>query len=677
MDYGFIEGEAMKCWRRLNLIWVLALGTVILFLSSNTKTARASGETVSLSFSNDTYVQAQWAIDNPGYFYLTMPGFGQMAKSSVVDVDMDVWEAWNELDKIETREVVVAIIDTGIDINHPDLADNIWINKGEIPGDGIDNDGNGYIDDVNGWDFYNGDGTVSHYKYDEKLGINVADPKDNDDHGTHIAGIIGAIPNNNIGVAGIASTINIKIMPLKINGGEKGTGKISSAIDAIKYATMMGADICNISWGTSEDIPALKQAIKESDMLFVVAAGNSGEDNDVVPIYPANYELDNLISVTFIDSNGGLTKLSNYGLSMVDLAAPGEDIISTVVGSYGLMSGSSMAAPHLTAVAAMVYATNDNPYPADVKEILLKNIKTLPSISKQIRNPGIPSAYKALVNSKDKLVVDNESPKISLKTNYNKGLMTVPVEVTDNGGSDIRVVKWMYGKRTVEEFRRGTEGTLVENGVVSVAKAGTYSFYSSDYAGNETVKVYDVKEDKEAPILNLTYTVADSYKNRTVRVRVIDEQSGIRRVKYMEGVRKPEEFLPAGAGTELDIKDGKGSFKVKKDGVYTVYAIDNRGNQSVKKIDVKTVISTDLKLVQTSKTINVGETYVIRAFLKPSGYTDKVTFISKDNKVATVSNQGKIKGISEGSVNIIVRTSSGLEKICRVKVVKPDIASGS
>src|SRR5690554_2744833 len=146
MDYGFIEGEAMKCWRRLNLIWVLALGTVILFLSSNTKTARASKETVSLSFSNDTYVQAQWAIDNPGYFYLTMPGFGQMAKSSVVDVDMDVWEAWNELDKIETREVVVAIIDTGIDINHPDLADNIWINKGEIPGDGIDNDGNGYID---------------------------------------------------------------------------------------------------------------------------------------------------------------------------------------------------------------------------------------------------------------------------------------------------------------------------------------------------------------------------------------------------------------------------------------------------------------------------------------------------------------------------------------------------
>lgn len=665
----------MKRWRRLNLIWVLVLGAAILFLSSNTEIARASSETAPLSFSNDTYAQTQWAIDNPGYYYLTMPGFGQIVKPSVADVDMDVVEAWNELDKIETREVVVAIIDTGIDINHPDLSANIWINKGEIPGDGIDNDGNGYVDDVNGWDFYNGDGTVSHYKYDEKLGINVADPMDNDDHGTHIAGIVGAVPNNNIGIAGIASKIKIKIMPLKINGGEKGTGKISSAIEAIKYATMMGADICNISWGTSENIPSLKLAIQESDMLFVAAAGNAGENNDITPIYPANYELDNLISVTFIDSKGTLTNLSNYGLSMVDLAAPGEDIISTVVGNYGLMSGSSMAAPHLTAVAAMIYATSDNLYPADVKEAIIKNIKTLPSIEKRVENPGIPSAYKTIVNSRDNLVVDNEPPKITLKTNYNKGLMTVPVVVTDNGGSNIRVVKWMYGKKTIEDFRRGTEGTLVENGAISVAKAGTYSFYSSDYAGNETIKVYEIKEDKEAPRLSLTYTVADSYKNRTIRVRIRDEQSGIRRVKYMEGVRKPEEFLPAGAGTEIEVEEGKSSFKVKKDGVYTVYAIDNRGNQSVKKIDVKTIKTTDLKLVRSSKTINVGETYVVGAFLKPLGYTDKVTFISTDEKIATVSRLGRIKGISEGNINVIVRTSSGLEKTCKVKVIKPDIAS--
>lgn len=667
----------MKHWRRHNLIWVLVLGSVISLLFSNTKIAKASNETSTLIFGNDTYAQTQWAIDNPGYYILDMPGLGQTVRSSVIDVDMDVLEAWNELDKIETREVVVAIIDTGIDINHPDLADNIWINEGEILGDGIDNDGNGYIDDVYGWDFYNGDETVFHYKYDEIRGINVADSMDNDDHGTHIAGIIGAIPNNNLGVAGIASNIKIKIMPLKINGGEKGTGKISSAIEAIKYATMMGADICNISWGTSEDIPALKKAIQESDMLFVAAAGNAGEDNDVTPIYPANFELDNLISVTFIDSMGTLTKLSNYGLSMVDIAAPGEEIISTVVGSYGLMSGSSMAAPHMTAVAALLYATNDKVYPANIKKVLINNVKILPTLEKQIANPGIPSAYKAIVNSGDSLVLDNEPPKILLKTTYDKGLMTVPVEITDVGGSNIRVVKWIYGQRTIEDFRRGTEGTLVEDDMISVAKAGTYTFYASDYAGNETIKVYEIKEDKHAPNLSLTYTVADSYKTRTIRVRVREEQSGIRRVKFMEGTRKAEEFLPAGAGTEIEIDNGRSSFKVKKDGIYTVYAIDNRGNQTVKEIDVKTVKSSDLKLIRSNKTINIGETYMVGAFLKPIGYTDVVTFISTDEKIAEVSRLGKIKGIAEGNVNIIVRTSSGLEKTCNIKVIKPDIVSSS
>jgi subtilisin family serine protease len=128
-------------------------------------------------------------------------------------------------------------------------------------------------------------------------------------------------------------------MSLKINGGPKGTGNLASAVEAVKYATRMGADICNLSWGTSSYTASLEQVMKESDMLFIAAAGNTGDDNNNAPVYPASLKLDNLISVTFVDSAGELTGLSNYGSNTVDLAAPGEDILSTIVGNYSSMSG--------------------------------------------------------------------------------------------------------------------------------------------------------------------------------------------------------------------------------------------------------------------------------------------------------------------------------------------------
>lgn len=644
---------------------------IIASLKQNPLVAEVQGniEVSTLGFSNDTYADSQWSIDNPGH-YIYLSEAGKLDRPSVEGVDMDVVEAWGELAKATTEqhEVVVAVIDTGVDYTHPDLVDHMWVNEGEIEGDNIDNDNNGYIDDIYGWDFYNDDASICHYRYSETYNKNIASSEDNDDHGTHVAGIISATYNNGIGVAGVASNVNVKIMSLKINGGSKGTGSLAGAVEAVKYATMMGADVCNLSWGTSQYTASLKQVMKESDMLFVAAAGNTGDDNNFNPIYPAGLKLDNLISVTFIDSAGELTNLSNYGAETVDIAAPGEDIFSTVVGSYGSMSGSSMAAPQVTAVAAILYACSDHIYAANVKEVILNNTKALPGLEGYLRNGGIPSAYRALL-AVSSLTKDLEAPVMSFETIYNKGDMVIPVSVIDQGASKVRVVKWSLGEKTVEDFGRGVYGTAIEDNQINVSKAGKYTFYASDYAGNEAVQTYEVVEDTTAPKITPTYTVADSYKSRTITVRVSDPQSGVKRLEYMSGSRTVEEFLPADAGTEVEINVGKAEFKVKKDGTYSIFIIDNRGNATVKQITIKTIKSTSLKLARIEKTMYVGDHYTLRAFTTPSASTDRVTFTSSDEKIATISSSGRILAHAKGKITISIRTSSGLTATCNIIIV--------
>ncbi len=641
-------------------------------LNEDPAVLEAQGNTTisTLGFSNDTYADSQWAIENPGYYsYLTQAG--KIELPAMKDIDMDVVEAWELLSEtaLPKREVVVAVIDTGVDYTHPDLVDHMWINKGEIPGDNIDNDGNGYIDDIYGWDFYNKDATVCHYSFSSKLNMNVALPEDNDDHGTHVAGIIGATLDNGIGIAGIASKVDVKIMVLKINGGRKGTGTLADAIEAIKYATRMGADICNLSWGTSSYTETLKQVMKESDMLFVAAAGNTGEDNNDEPVYPASLKLDNLISVTFIDSDGKLTDSSNYGLDSVDIAAPGEDILSTIVGSYGSLSGSSMAAPQVSAIAALLYASRENIYPSNIKELILTNRKELPELKDYIRYPGIPSAYGAL-RAIDTLLSDNEAPIMSFDTLYKSSNMVVPVRVVDNGSSGVRIVRWSLGEKTVADFARGVNGSSVENNQITVSKAGKYTFYASDYAGNETVQVYEVVEDNKGPKLNISYTVSDNYKSRTVTIHHSDIESGVKRLEYMPGKKKAEDFLPSDAGIVLDAQENKAQFKIKKDGVYTIFGIDNRGNMSVKTVTIRTVRAQTLQLSQTDRRMLVDDTYTLRAYIKPGSSTDRVTFTSSDDSIVRVSANGKLTALSEGNATITVRTSSGLKSTCKIVVVQ-------
>lgn len=625
----------------------------------------------SMNNNNDTYLDTQWALDNKGkYFTYLELDKHKKEKLSTSDIDMDVIEAWEYMENegIERQEVIVAIIDTGIDYKHPDLVENIWLNKAEILNDGIDNDDNGYVDDSYGWDFYNNDNSVCHYTYNQKQKLYMADSEDNDNHGTHIAGVIGASVNNNIGIAGIASNIDIKIMVLKINGGKEGTGSISGAVEAIKYATMMGADICNISWGTSQPSDTLKNVMSESDMFFVAAAGNSGMNNNKVPIYPASYVLDNMISVTYVDSNGKFTDMSNYGDTTVDIAAPGENIFSTVVGSYSSMSGSSMAAPHVSAVVALLYSYYDQVYPSNVKELLIASIKPLSNLKGQIINPGIPNAFQAVKIAARSLLLDTYPPSIILETKHDKGKLLLPVVIEDQGGSNIRVIRWLSGEHGLFDFGRGMAGTLVSDTPITLEKAGVYTLYASDYAGNDTLLVYEVKDDTTSPRITPTYTVSGSYKTRTVTAQVMDEQSGIKRIKYMAGKKKVSDFLPAGAGSEIVLKKGKVSFKVKKDGIYSIFAIDYRGNATVTQIEVKTIKAIELTFNRTTKYLHRGEEYTLRAYIRPVNTTDKITYTSSDDTIATVSKNGKITALRGGSVYITASTNSGLKTVCKINV---------
>lgn len=644
--------------------------TLLMFFQSEGTASAAEKESYigTYSITNDPFVDAQWYIDNVGQ-YTDLTEIMMRQKEATADIDMDVPEAWGsmELTGIPERQVVVAVIDTGVDYSHPDLAANMWVNKGEIPDDNIDNDNNGYVDDIYGWDFYNGDATVCHYTYSERYNKNIANLEDNDNHGTHVAGIIAAVANNNTGIAGIASNINIKIMSLKINGGKNGKGNPENAVKAIKYATMMGADICNMSWGTSDYSKELEAAIRESDMLFVAAAGNTGNDNDDNPVYPASLDHDNLISVTFVDADGDLSGYSNFGETTVDLAAPGDDIYSTIVGSYDSMSGSSMAAPQVTGIAALLYAFDDHLYAANVKGIITSSIKRIEKLDYLVANAGIPSAYLA-ITAAGNLLPDTEAPLMSFSTVYNKNTMTIPIAVEDTGQSKLRVIRYIFGEKTVEDFKHGAVGTLVENGEVNLSKAGTYTFFAADYAGNETAQTYEVAQDSLAPKLSMTYIVASNYKTRTVTVTANDDKSGVKRVEYMSGIRAAEEFLPADSGTEVTLKEGKAKFKVKKDGIYTVFATDNRGNITAKVFLVRTVKSTEFKLVDQSKTLAPGEQFSLKTYIRPVGSTDRITYISSNEKVAVVSTTGRVTALAEGKAYITATIASGISSTCTITV---------
>ena len=302
-----------------------------------------------LSFSPNYVVYADLLPDDPDFSMLWgLHNTGQTGGTP--DADIDAPEAWEVA--TGSADIVVAVIDTGVDYTHPDLADNIWTNPGEIAGNGLDDDGNGFVDDVHGYDFCNEDG----------------DPMDDNRHGTHVAGTIAGVGDNGQGVTGV--NWSSSIMALKFLSA-RGSGSASDAVRAVNYATMMKSvydvevRLTSNSWGGGPYSQELRDAIEASGdagVLFIAAAGNvsvySPADNDQTPHYPSSYDLGNIIAVAASDHNDGLANFSHYGATSVDLAAPGTNIYSTVPdGGYTSLNGTSMATPHVAGVVALAWST--------------------------------------------------------------------------------------------------------------------------------------------------------------------------------------------------------------------------------------------------------------------------------------------------------------------------------
>lgn len=466
------------------------------------------------------------------------------------------------------KETVVAVIDSGFDFNHPDLAAVTWVNQGETAGNGKDDDGNGYKDDVHGYDFSG--------KTPKVLSTAFGKGKSSEyHHGTHCAGIIGAETGNDIGIAGIGSISGkLSMMSLKVLG-PNGEGSAFKVIQAIRYAEKNGADICNLSMGTYQYDSALYKAMANSKMLFVCAAGNNRRDVDQFPMYPACYKLENIISVGNMESGGQLYRLSNYGKTSVDLAAPGTDIYSTFPGNmYENLTGTSMAAPFVTGVASLIHSYYEGISAAQMRMLILDNCSYAVGLGGKVAGNRCLNAYKPLIaESRDAFLPDRIAPVVETEVTAIEGsykeLLTI--KATDDSG-DLAEVRYARGSHNKAYFRngKGFEVELDENstGMKKMGVPGTYSVYARDPSGNETL--VEVTCTADAPsTMKLNYTKKSLAKGRSFKLRATLSKSGAygRKLTYVSSNRSVATVTSTGKVTAK--KKGTATITVKTGNLLT------------------------------------------------------------------------------------------------------------
>jgi subtilisin family serine protease len=376
---------------------------------------------------NDPMFSDQWGFANSGgavEHWLGKAG-----------ADIRATQAWDFVR--DASSTPVAVLDTGVEWAHPDLAGNIWTNPDEIPNNGIDDDNNGYIDDVRGWDWVQDDN----------------DPNDTTDgHGTHCSGTIGAVTDNGIGVAGTAWSA--KIVPLRFIGG---ANTISAAIMAFDYCIGKGIKLSSNSWGLYNYSQALFEAVQRTQAaghLVVAAAGNNNLDMDQFPMYPAGFNLDNIVSVAAMNNRDERASFSNWGLINVDLGAPGDNIMSTYRGGYAYLSGTSMATPHVAGAAALLMSLRPTWNYQQIKGHILTTVRPVLSMAGLTVSGGALDLQAALFPFQSRA---DETPKIAVTLPGPNGI------VRANFPTELRGIAWDHfdGDRgNLMAWRSDIQGSL-------------------------------------------------------------------------------------------------------------------------------------------------------------------------------------------------------------------------
>ena len=324
--------------------------------------------------STDKDFNRQWGLHNDG-------SEQSEEYSSMEGEDLNILKAWSITTGSISNPIKIAVVDTGIDYKHPELINQMDVNTMELQGQsGIDDDGNGFIDDIYGYDFANNDG----------------DPMDGGGHGTHCAGVIGA-SHNSIGTMGVMA--NVKLVALKFLTDD-GNGEEINAIRAIDYAIKRGVKVLSNSWGGTDRLQALEDAIagaNRAGLSFVAAAGNDAENNDGVASFPANFIVENIISVGSFNAAGDRSSFSNFGKKSVHVMAPGSEILSTYLkGNYEVLSGTSMATPHVAGVIGLLLSKWPDLTPLQIRNHLMSTVQQTSTLESSCISGGRVDAYRAL-----------------------------------------------------------------------------------------------------------------------------------------------------------------------------------------------------------------------------------------------------------------------------------------